>query len=128
MTKEHRKQSNGMKQAKAYCTHAKILFSVPRSPFAFKFGNEICESMGTLEFCILFPINNIYYLSMVAHVAIPDVPLLIGLDYLDKHAALPDNIQIKLICEDKNWEFPAIRRNGQVFIDRNFRTVLFTNV
>lgn len=114
----------GLKQARAYCARAKIPFSVRSSPFAFKFGNTVVNSLGTLEFRIPLPNNS--YLPVIADIVDTDVTLLIGLDYLDKHDLLPDNLQNKLICEMHNWELPIIRRNGHMFIEWNVQTILFT--
>lgn len=114
----------GLKQARAYCKTAKIPLSLRRSSFSFKFGNSICNSMGTLEFRI--PLRTDGYLPIFADIVDADVPLLLGLDYLDREKLLADNLSNKLVCIDDGWELPIIRRNGHMFIDWNIRQILFT--
>lgn len=84
----------------------------------------MCDSMGAMEFRIPLPNNG--YLPLHADVVDADVPLLIGLDYLDKEKLVPNNLQNKLICKAQNWELPITRRNGHMFVNWNVNTILFT--
>lgn len=79
-----------------------------------------------MEFCI--PIKNSLYLPLIADVVDADIPLLIGLDYLDKENLLADNLSNKLNCEDKTWELPIKRIKGHVFVQWNLNTILFIKI
>lgn len=67
----------GLKQAKAYCSSARIPLKLSNSMFAFKFGDSIWRSLGKLEFRI--PLSTKGYLTVEDDVVDSDVPLLIGL-------------------------------------------------
>ena len=99
----------GLKQARAYCSQARIPLRLRRSPFAFKFGNSICDSMGCMEFRI--PLPNAGYLPVQADIVDADVPLLMGLDYLDKERLLADNLRNKLVCSDFAWELLIVQHS-----------------
>lgn len=114
----------GLRQAKAYCRRANIPFSVRQSPFAFKFGNSVCNSLGILEFRLPLPNNG--YLPISADIVNADIPLLIGLDYMDREKLLANNLVNKLICEEHGWELAITRRNGHMFVDWNVQRILFT--
>lgn len=79
-----------------------------------------------MEFRI--PLSGNRYLPVIADIVNADIPLLIGLDYLDREQILPDNIQNKLICETESWELPIIRRMGHMFVEWDIRTIFFTKV
>lgn len=114
----------GFKQARAYCKTARVPLKLHHSPFSFKFGDSLRQSMGTLEFRL--PIPSKGYLPIVADIVDADIPLLIGLDFLDREQLLADNISNKLISRHDNWEIPIIRRNGHLFVTWNLKTILFT--
>lgn len=56
-----------------------------------------------------------------------DVSFSIGLGYLDREGLVPDNLNNKLICKHNKWELATIHRNGDLVIDWNIKTILFTN-
>lgn len=78
-----------------------------------------------MEFRLALPFNK-GYLPIQADIVDADVPLLIGLDYLDREKLLADNISNQLICKKQGWKLPITRRNGHMFLEWDTKTILFT--
>jgi len=68
------------------------------------------------------------YLPTFADIVDADIPLLLGLDYMDKEKLLADNLKNMLICEENGWTLPITRRKGHMFVEWNIQKILFTNM
>lgn len=79
-------------------------------------------SLEIMEFRTSLPNNT--NLPVLADIINIDVPLLIGLDNLDSHQLLAQNLKNKRVHH--NWEPPLLRHNGHLFLQWNCQEILFT--
>lgn len=55
-----------------------------------------------------------------------DIPLSIGIDFMDSEALLADNIRNNLFCQPENLELAITRKNMRMFIGWEVKAILFT--
>lgn len=106
----------GRRQAEAY--HGLIglpLVLIPNSEgqSIFKFGSDRQRSIG--KCCMRIPYANYYAINMKVDVVNVDIPLLIGLDVLDKYYLYCNNVRNELVCEDPVWSHPITRKLGHLY-------------
>ncbi len=58
------------------------------------------------------PTPNGQFIAVLVHVVAPDVPMLIGLDVLDREMLVADNVDNLLRSKIHGWEMPLVRRNS----------------
>lgn len=63
---------------------------------------------------------------MEVDVVQPDVPLLLGLDILDREQLVPDNIENLLESRLYGWGMPVTRRFGHMYISCDVNKIMFT--
>ena len=114
----------GISQAKAYYKTARIPFKVKRGNTIFKFGNSFHKSYGIVEIRIPIPSN--FYLPILSDVVNADIPLLIGLDFLDKAKIYVNNLTNKLICPSQNWSLKLERKFGHLLLEWDIKEIFFT--
>lgn len=102
----------GIKQALAHCELSNSPFHTKKSRCAFKFGNHIYPSLGTLNIRIPVPQNG--FLDCQVDVVQGDVPFLIGLGFLDSEKLVADNIDNVLRSKEYNWKIPLSRKHGHM--------------
>eukprot|EP00171_Calliarthron_tuberculosum_P003182 IDg3182t1 len=95
----------GKAQAEAYYRFMGIpLAIIPATKRLYKFGSERKASVGKAKFCIPYAEDRHIMIELdVVEIAIP---LLIGLDVLDKYKLVVDNVENRLICRDPKWSAP----------------------
>lgn len=79
----------GVNQAKAYCRESNVRMKLKQSHSRFKFGDGDYRYFGRLDVRIPTPDGS--YLPLSVDVANADVPLLIGLDVLDRLKLVANN-------------------------------------
>ena len=114
----------GFKQALAYCQGYGVKLTLQKSPFTFTFGDGVYPSLGTMK--IRIPTPDLSFLDLDVDVVKPDVPFLLGLDILDKHHLVADNVENKLRSRTLGWSIPISRRRGHLYIDWRLKEALFT--
>lgn len=67
-----------------------------------------------------------YYLAFWIGVVDADIPLLLGLDLLDKHKLVADNVDKVLVNKISGWSVPITRAHGHLFIRWDLREVMYT--
>ena len=88
------------------------------------FGDDYKPSLGTAEFRVPLPDNS--YLPLRIDVVEADVPLLVGLDVMDREQLIADNCQNLLVSKRKNWSLPISRKHGHMFVEWDASSILFT--
>ena len=81
----------GLPQAKALMKRQGTRLKLKPSPYVFKFGDVRHKSLGQVNICI--PTPNYTFIEVNADVVPADVPLLIGIDTLDKYQLVADNVK-----------------------------------
>ncbi len=103
----------GIQQALAYCKCASIPYNPSPSKRLFKFGDVVIPSKGLLlEHVPLLK----QQLSILVDIVKTHVPLLIGLDLLDKHRLELHNTRNSLYCAEDNTSTPIARKNGHCYL------------
>lgn len=114
----------GSKQASAYLKLARTDFSPKPSRYAFRFGDGFYKSLGTIS--VLVPTPNGKCLEMCIDVVEANVPMLVGLDILDKENLLADNTSNMLVHRRKGWKMPLVRKNGHLYFQWNYADIHYT--
>ena len=114
----------GLQQANAYCHMQKKPFKLRKSLISFAFSDGVYKSLGSMEIRIPTPDNS--FISLDVDFVKPDVPFLLGLDILDQHQLVADNIDNKLRSRALGWSMPIVRHRGHLYIQWNTNCVLFT--
>ena len=117
----------GKPQAQAYCKEARIPFKPkPRhGRRLYKFGDRKFEGMGLLE--IRIPVTDDFFLSFDVEVVNVDVPLLIGLEFLDTFKVSIDLANDRMLSRGGEWEIHLKTDQGHLFVVWNVQAdILFT--
>lgn len=114
----------GKRQAQAYCTVMKQTSRLRPSLMTFIFGDGACDSLGTLG--IRIPLPNGAYLTLTIDVVNADVPLLLGLDILDREPLVADNVANILDSRRDHWQLPIPRKYGHMFVEWGRPDIRFT--
>jgi hypothetical protein len=109
-------------QAESYCRENNTRFNLEppalSSPSLFKFGSSLVQSMGMIR--ISTPIPGPHnFIELCVDVVNVDIPLLLGLDFLDKHQLNPLNVQNQLWCVTEKWTLPIVRKNDHLYLRWN---------
>jgi len=113
----------GKKQAAAYAALMKVRLETKASNFAFKFGDGCYKSLGTIPVRIPKPNNG--YIEVRIDIVDADIPMIIGLDILDKETLLADNTENLLIHKKEGWKMPLSRKAGHLYLEWNYAEVLY---
>lgn len=113
----------GLKQAKAYCKHHNIPFKLKPSHRTYRFGDGAHSSVGSLEIRIPIPGNRFF--NWIFDVLNADIPMLIGLDFLDEHNLVANNVKNSLISEMEGWSIPITRQFGHLYVNWE-KQILYT--
>jgi hypothetical protein len=103
----------GRQQALAYSRRCGSALQLTPSPSIFVFADQGCKSLGTIKISIPTPQGGLY---LDVDVVEPDIPLLIGLDTLDKHGLQFLSVSNKLQSVKAGWILPVIRNRGHAYI------------
>lgn len=103
----------GLRQAKAYCREHKVEFRPRNAGARFVFGDRACPSLGEIYIIIPTPTG---LKQIRAHVVGADVPLLIGVNTLDKYGWNVLTVENALHSVKEGWHLPIQRQDGHVFL------------
>lgn len=105
----------GRKQAKAYCREYGVKMKLKRSSRRFLFGDRLQKNLGEMT---LYLIADNGLIPFKADVVSIDVPLLFGLDFMDKHKAVPNIVRNQF--EAARWCVPITRKLGHLYVEMNY--------
>lgn len=91
----------GKLQAKAYCKQAGVHYNPKKSNTTFRFGDGSFKSLEKIPIRIPTPNNS--YISIGMDIVGAEIPMLIGIDVLDKERLNADNVNNQLIQADDRW-------------------------
>jgi hypothetical protein len=106
----------GIDQAKAYCELCDIRFRTKPSLTAFRFGDGVFKSLGCIPVRIPTPDGN--QIKMDMDVVQANVPMLIGLEVLDRECLVADNVENKLRS--------ITRKYGHLYIEWTQSDILYS--
>jgi hypothetical protein len=105
----------GLIQAEAYAKFIRIKLHLKEAcPVRFRFGSQSFQCLGSLVVCV--PMHQSLFPHRVEVVNV-DVPLLLGMDFLDKHRVIFDVTRNVLIHRPTNASKPLARKHGHVYIE-----------
>jgi hypothetical protein len=115
----------GLSQAEAYAKFLKITLNLKEAcPVRFSFGGrQSFQSLGDLV--VRVPMHQSFIPHRVEVVNV-DVPLLLGMDFLNKHRVIVDVTRNVLIHRQSNASQPLARKHGHVYIEWD-SNILFTH-
>ena len=103
----------GLSQAHAYCREYRIPFAPTTSTSRFIFGDQECASLGKLNILVPCPGTD---LKVCVDIVQPSVPLLLGIDTLDKHKLNVLSVENELHSVVFGWTLPLIRQQGHLYL------------
>jgi hypothetical protein len=103
----------GLVQARRYCRLLGVPFRLAPTSNVFRFGTHVHRSMGRLA--VLVPLPMSYYAATAIDVVDSDVPLIIGLDYLDGTQMYDDNVDDLLVHKPTSQSLPLLKNNGRLY-------------
>lgn len=105
----------GKQQAYAYLKWAGLQrrLEQDKTPEVYRFGGSRHASIGTLT--IRIPLADDYFLELTVDVVDVNVPLLFGLDTLDKFHMYANTVLNRLVCEAYSVTMPLVRKLGHVY-------------
>ena len=115
----------GYLQAIAYCRATGRTLELRYTRTAFRFGDTVLNSRGTVHVRIPTPNNG--FLALDIHVVDANIPMIMGLEMLDRELLVANNVRNLLICEGAGgWSIPITRKFGHLYICCNPAEILFT--
>jgi hypothetical protein len=114
----------GIDQAKAYCELCDIRFRTKPSLTAFRFGDGVFKSLGCIPVRIPTPDGN--HIKMDMDVVQANVPMLIGLEVLDRECLVADNVENKLRSTKHGWSLSITRKYGHLYIEWTQSDILYS--
>lgn len=104
----------GKRQALAYCRTFCQEFRLRPSDVTFIFGNGSSDSLGKID--IRLPTPQGTFIPLSIDVVSADIPLLLGLDIMDKESLVADNVLNVLDCRSSSWKLPIQRKYNHMFV------------
>ena len=104
----------GMKQAISYCSEIGIDFDPVPSRTRFRFGKGRSTSLGRIPFIISTPQS---MLTIWVDVVRQDIPMLIGLDVLEKYSLQVLSVLNELDCFQENWRALVHRKHRLIYCE-----------
>lgn len=101
-------------QAKSLCKELNTKLKIKPSQFSFVFGDGQHDSQDTIRIRITPP--NDSFLQFDGDVVAADLPLLLGIDILDKEQLVADNMENILDSRKHGWNMNVTRRNRHMFL------------
>lgn len=102
----------GRKQAKAYCKEHGVTMKLKPSLRRFLFGDQLQKSLGKM---VLYLTTDRGPIPFEVDVVGIDIPLLFGLDFMDKHKAVPNIVRNQF--EAAKWCVPITRKFGHLYVE-----------
>ena len=101
------------KQAKAYCRMYRMKLKLRKLKVRLKFPDQTELSLGRMSI-ILSTSSGMRSFSV--DLVAPNVPVLFGLDFLDRERWVVNNVTSKICYSSKNWEMPVYRKHGHLYL------------
>lgn len=109
----------GKAQAKAYYHFIGILLVISSNTNRMlKFGTDRQKSIGKAKFRVLLEEKG--HILIEVDIVKIDVPLLIGLDIMDKHHLYVNTVQNLLVCEKPEWNILVVRKRGHIYYEWDY--------
>lgn len=102
-----------------------VPFNLRESRVSFKFGDGTFQSLGKIS--IKIPTQSSNPLLIDVDVVEADVPLLIGIDILDKEKLVARNVHNVLWSFKEGWALPLTRKSGQLYIEWDDKSRIYFN-
>lgn len=112
----------GKPQAKVLCKELNTKLKLKPSRFSFVLGDVQHDSQGTMR--IIIPTPDDSFLQFDTDVVTANVPLLLGIDILDREQLVADNVDNLLHSRKHGCNMSETRRNRHMFLQWNTATVL----
>jgi hypothetical protein len=116
----------GWRQARIYCKMMNSRMVLLSSNRIFRFGDQTCRSLGSLHIKVPVPTGT---MDIYVDVVEPNVPLLLGLDLLDRHRlqflTLTNELE-HIPVYGASWRLPVTRKGGHGFLEWDVKNVLYT--
>jgi hypothetical protein len=103
----------GLSQARAYCRIVGITMNLRPSNQTFVFGDQRCESLGTLQILLPTPAG---LLRIPLDVVPLNISALLGLDFLYKYKLEYRNVEDVLYSVEGDWSQPVTRQLGHAYV------------
>lgn len=114
----------GLEQTQAYLSMAGKSWNRTQSNCFFKFGDTVYPSIGFIPIRIPTPHGTVMEFNL--NVVEANVPIILGLDLLDKEQLYIDNIDNILVHKHHGWSLPLQRKRGHLYITWNYKDILYT--
>ncbi len=114
----------GRRQARAYCKQQQFKFELKPSATRFRFEDVTFSSLGIMEVRIHARIGSFQKCPM--DIVSADIPMLLGLNILDRDGLIADNIRNELKSAYHSWLIPIERKFGHLYVIWNSKPILFT--
>jgi hypothetical protein len=105
----------GLAKARAYCKFLGIPFALSITKLVVVFGVDNRNSIGILHMRLQTP--NGSFIMLEVYVVPTNVPMLLGLDVLDKFGLCADTVHDVLHCTAEDWNLPLVRKLGHVYLE-----------
>jgi hypothetical protein len=102
-------------QARTCCKFLGIPFALSISKRDFVFGVDKYNSLGILH--MRLPTPNGSSIMLEVDFVPTNVPILLGLDVLEKFGLSADTVHIVLHFTAEDWKFPLVRKLGRVYLE-----------
>ncbi len=112
------------RQAQAYCKRHNFIFKLNPSATRLIFSGGSYISLGSME--IRIPIPNGSFLSIQLDVVSADVPMLLGLNVLDRESLVANNLTYELQAPLSGWSMPLERKFGHLYLCWGAKEMLYT--
>lgn len=114
----------GYRQPVAYCRMFNRPVRLYPSNMTFLFGDGSCDNTGIITIRLPLPLGS--FLPLSVDVVHADIPLLVGLDILDRECRVPDNVDNFEISRRDNCRILITRKHGHMFIVWDAAAVRFS--
>ena len=106
------KSCMGIRQARALCKATGQSMSLRPTTVRFRFGSGPTQPLGIMDVNLSTPGGPV---SVPCHVVKNDVPLLLGLDFLDENQLYLRNTR-NTLCSENGWSLPIARAAGHAWL------------
>jgi hypothetical protein len=105
----------GLLKAVAYARYLNIQLALGKAfPVRFRFGKQLFSSLGS--FMVRVPMHSLFISHRLEAVDV-NVPMLLGMDFLDKHILILDVTRNLLSHQATNSSQPLSPKHGHVYIE-----------
>lgn len=82
--------------------------TLPLNPLVYKFGDYVAPSIGRIK--IRVPTSNNSFIPITMDVVDVIIPMIIGLDLLDKEELIVENVDDHIVCKIFHWRMHSARK------------------